>query len=46
MKLIKNGLNDEYILKLAPHMDKVALLNISKNELTEKSLDSILNLKK
>ena len=46
MKLIKNGLTDEYIFKLAPYLEKVTLLNLSKYELSEKSLDALLSLKK
>lgn len=46
MKLIKNGLSDDCIVKLVPFLDKVTLLNLSKNELGEKTLDTLLNLKK
>ena len=42
VKLGRNKLSDEGFSKILPLLGDIIMLNISKNELTEKTLDTIL----
>ena len=45
-KLGRNKLSDDGFNRLIPHLENIIMLNISKNELTEKSLESIVRMRK
>lgn len=38
VKLVKNKITDECLIKLIPYFNNVVMLNVSRNELTEKSI--------
>jgi hypothetical protein len=46
VKLVRNKLTDECIIKSIPYLNNVVMLNVSRNELTEKSIEFLLNLRK
>lgn len=46
LKLVRNKLTDEFVLKAMPYLSGTVMLNLSRNELTERSLECILDVRR